>query len=131
MQDYRDPLSNLFCVTFDNSSVKAKFYSSIQYLNETLNKLIFEKYIDDQFKPLSAESITNQTYIADKFFYEAGEILRVNYYTFVNGTNILDDKFYLYKSSAFGECVKTEPLRFLKDIPKSSCGFKMVKFILK
>lgn len=124
MQEFRDPLSNLFCVTFDNSSVKDRFYSSIQSLNETLTRAIFQYYIDSQFKGNYFNSITDQTYIKGKDIYEVGDLLRMKYYN--NNTLLIQDKFYLYTSGAFGECVRTEPLRFMKNIPKNKCGYKLV-----
>ena len=128
MQEYRDPISNLFCVTFDNSSVKDKFYSSIRSLNETLTRAIFKYYIDPGFKGNYYNQITNQTYIQTKDYYEVGEIIRMNHYP--NSSLVLDDKFYLYNTGPFGECIRTEPIRFMKDIPKRSCGFKYVKDLL-
>lgn len=124
MQEFRDPLSNLFCVTFDNSSVKDRFYSSIQSLNETLTRAIFQYYIEPQYKGNYFNSFTNQTYENSKDIYQIGDILRMKYYN--NNTLLLQDKFYLFKAGAFGECIRTEPLRFMKNIPKSSCGYKLV-----
>jgi hypothetical protein len=124
MQEFRDPLSNLLCVTFDNSSVKDRFYSSIQTLNETLTRAIFEYYIDPEFKNNYFNSITNHTYKKDKDIYEVGDFLKMKYYN--NNTLVLRDKFYLYTTGVFGECVRTEPLKFFKNTPKSSCGYKLV-----
>jgi len=124
MQDFRDPISNQFCVTFDNSSVKEKFYSTIKSLNETLTQAIFKYYVDLQFKKNYYNSITNQTYIGGKDYYDVGDVLRMKHYN--NNSLVLQDKFYLYTTGAFGECVRTEPLRFMKNIPKKSCGFKIV-----
>lgn len=126
MQEFRDPLSNLFCVTFDNSSVKDRFYSSIQSFNETITKAIFQYYIDPQFKGNYFNSITNQSFVKGKDIYEVGEVLRMKYYN--NNTLLFNDKFYMFTTGPFGECVRTEPLRFMKNMPQSSCGYKLVIF---
>jgi hypothetical protein len=125
MQDYRDSLSNLFCVTFDNSSVKDKFYSSIKSLNETLISSIFKYYIDTQFKDNYYNSITNHTYDSTKFYYESRDFLRVKYYN--NNTLVLKDKFYLFNTGPFGECLQTEPLKYMNNIPRRECGKIFVK----
>lgn len=124
MQEYRDPLSNLFCVTFDNSSVKSKFYSNIQSLNETLKQSIFKDYIDPQFKNNYYNNLGNGSYTADKLFYETGDIIRMGY--FPNDTSIYKDKFFFFNTGAFGECERTQILKFMVDIPKVSCGKQLV-----
>ncbi len=131
MQDFRDPISNLLCVTFDNSSVRDRFYSSIQSLDEKLLSNIFKYYIDTQNKGNYFQSITNKSIVEDKDIYEIGDILRIKYNNKINSTYLLENKFYLYASDAFGLCARTEALMFMKEIPKSKCGFRLVFSLIK
>jgi len=129
MQSFRDPVSKLFCVTFDNSSVKDKFYSRIKSLNNTIILSLFKNYIDKKIKiiktPILVEPIVNTT----RNYYLAGDGLKFEYYNSDNRTKI-KNKFFMFNANTNGECVKNEPLLFMKNIPEKKCSKKFVSKII-
>ena len=129
MQSFRDPVSKLFCVTFDNSSVKDKFYSNIKYLNNTIMSSLFKNYIDKKIKVIKTPILNEPSYNTTLNYYIIGDGLKLAYYNENNRTKIKNN-FYMFNANTNGECVKNEPLLFMKNIPEKKCSKKYVrKFI--
>ncbi len=123
MREYRDPVSNLFCVTFDNSSIMGQFYKDIQNLAKSTLNTIYKNYVDQQqasyyyFNQNTGTVVNYITYAVDDY-------VRVK---LSNSTNlVLDGKFFIYQSGAYGECVKTNSVRFMRPNQRVSCGFRLV-----
>ena len=125
MQSFRDPISKLFCVTFDNSSVKDKFYSSIKSLNSTIVSSLFKNYIDKKIKAIKTSVKEEPKYNKTLNYYLIGDGLRVAYEKKDNQTNIKNN-FYMFNPNTNGECVRNEPVLFFKDIPQRKCAKKYV-----
>lgn len=126
MQSFQDPISKLFCVTFDNSSVKDKFYSSIKSLNETIISSLFKNYIDKKIKVLKTSELIEPGFNSTKNYYFVGDGLKMEYTKNNNITNI-KNSFYMFNPNTNGECVRNEPLLFMKNIPMKKCSKKFVK----
>jgi len=126
---YRDSLSNLFCIVFDNSSKKGKFYTELNNLDETKIKLLLSQFIQKDFYRIyySQNSVTGL--ILNKDRYDSGDYIRSHY----NNINpyILEGKFFIDGMSASGECVKNRAIKFLINNDAISCGLKLVLKILK
>ena len=117
---YRDSISNLFCITFDNSSVKGRFYKNIQSMakNDIIN--ILQKFVDNQLKSsyYTAEISNNRAN------YEIGDFLISK--TISNVVN-MNGKYFLFDLGSYGECIRSRPVRFLIPNEKVSCGKKLVE----
>jgi hypothetical protein len=127
MKEYRDPVSNLFCVTFDNSSIMGQFYKDITALTKTSITSIYQNYVDKQIKK-SYYYNQNTGLILNNAYYSVGDYIKIRLGTGVNDF-AFDGKFFLFQSGSFGECVKTNPVRFLVPNQKIKCGFKLVRNI--
>lgn len=127
MYEYRDPVSNLFCVTFDNSSIMGQFYKDIANLDKTTITAIYNNYVK---KNINSNYYYNQNtgLIQNKNSYAVGDYLRVNL-DYGQNRYIFDGKFFLYESGAFGECIKTKAVKYMVPIEKTSCGLKIVFFL--
>lgn len=126
MQSFRDPVSKLFCVTFDNSSVKDKFYSSIKSLDRNTISSLFTRYIDEKVKKLKTSELKEPTIDSSENYYLIGQGLKSSYTNPNNRTNLKAD-FYMYNPNTNGECVRNERLLFLTNIPEKKCSQKFVK----
>jgi hypothetical protein len=125
MKEYRDPVSNLFCVTFDNSSIMGKFYKDITTLQKTTIDAIYKNYVDNQIKSYYYYKQSTGGLSLNEVSYSYGEFIRVK-----NGEGIndftFDGKFFIYKPGAFGECIKNNAVYFMIPNEKISCGLKFV-----
>jgi hypothetical protein len=124
MREYRDPVSNLFCVTFDNSSIMGQFFKDIQKLQQSTISAIYQNYVDAQQK-LYYYYKQNTGVVINKSSYSVGDYIRIK---LNNPSNdfIFDGKFFLYQSGAFGECIKTNSVKFMVPNERVSCGYRMV-----
>jgi hypothetical protein len=127
MKEYRDPVSNLFCVTFDNSSVMGQFYEDIKILGSSSIASIFSQYVDQNIKQHYYKGDTAFNYANIQAYSDGDPIIAS-----INQGNsfVFDKKFFTYDSGAFGECVKTRVVKFANPIDKISCGYKLVIIIL-
>ncbi len=127
MREYRDPVSNLFCVTFDNSSIMGQFYRDIQSIaSSTLNQ-IYQKYVDDHY---------NKYYYFNK---DTGVVQNVNFYKVgvyvgirqnkTQNNFVLDGKFFIYHSGPFGDCTKTNAIKYMQPNERVTCGLRLVRFL--
>ncbi len=123
---YRDALTSLFCVVFDNSSAKGKFYTDLKNLDETKIKMLINNLIETDFyrNYYSQTSGTGLNINKDK--YDTGDFIRVHY----NNSNpyILEGKFFIDEMSVSGECVKNRAVKYMVNNEPISCGIKFVKF---
>ena len=127
MQSFQDPVSKLFCVTFDNSSVKDKFYSSIKSLNETILNTIFEKYINQKIKIKENSNLIEPNFNLSLNYYLVGDGVKLEYtQNQTNNRTKKENKFYFFNAHTSGECVRNEPLKFMKNIPERRCSKKFV-----
>lgn len=126
MQSFYDPVSKLFCVTFDNSSVKDKFYSSIKSLNETIISSIFENYINKKVKKLNEQVLVEPFYNTSRNYYLIGHGVKAQYNNENNKTKLKDD-FYMFNANTNGECVRNDRVLFMKNIPQKKCSRKFVR----
>ncbi len=116
---YRNTVSNLFCVTFDNSSVKGRFYKNVQNMAKNDINNMMQNFVEKQIK-----SSYYKTEISNnKATYEIGDYLISK--TISNVVN-MNGKYFLYELGSYGECVRTRPVRFLMPNDKISCGKKLV-----
>ncbi len=128
MNSYRDPISNLFCVTFDNSSIMGQFYVDIATLSGTAINAIYQNYVNKQINSYYYYN-QNTGLVLNSLNYALGDYIRMNLGKGVNTFNdfSFDGKFFIYQSGSFGECTKTSPVKFMIPNPKSKCGLKLVK----
>lgn len=127
MNYYRDPVSNLFCVTFDNSSIMGQFYVDIATLSQTTIDSIYSKYVS---KYVNSYYYYNQDtgLVLNSDTYKVGDHLKVSLKSGINSF-AFDGKFFIYQSGAFGECTKTNAVNFLVPNKKATCGLKIVNII--
>jgi hypothetical protein len=130
MKEFRDPMSNLFCVTFDNSSIMGKFYKDITTLQKTTIDAIYKNYVDTQIKNFYYYNQNIDALPSNTINYLVGDYIRAKIGTGLNDYTF-DGKFFTYKTGAFGDCIKNLAVRFMIPIEKSTCGFKLVKIIFK
>lgn len=122
---YKNALSNLFCITFDNSGAKGNFYTEVS-LDETAIKLLFNSYIENEFFSIYYKSISQTGLILNKDKYSKGDYIRIHQ----NSTNpyFLEGKFFIKGSGLNGDCINNRVVKFMEDNPITNCGFKIVKF---
>lgn len=122
--NYRNSLSNLFCVTFDNSSDKGKFYTNVNDLDETKVMLIFNNYIQNDFLKNYYSSILSTGLILNKDRYDLEDYIRIHY----NNSNpyVLEGKFFIEGTGSSGECIKSRPVKFMINNDPIICGKKIV-----
>jgi hypothetical protein len=123
MVAYRDPISNLFCVTFDNSSVMGRFYKNVQDMAKNDVIALLQKYVEKQIRSYYYPN-QNTGMPSLKVFYDVGDLIRSKSST---GNFILDGKFFVNNVGPFGECTKTRAVQFLQPLERVSCGYKIVK----
>ncbi len=125
MREYRDPVSNLFCVTFDNSSIMGLFYKDIQNIQSSTLNTIYQNYVE---KHLSYYYYFKQdTGVAGfKTIYEVDDYLRSRLIS--ENAIVFDGKFFIYQSGVYGECVKNNPVKFMIPNEKVTCGYRLVKY---
>ncbi len=130
MREYRDPVSKLFCVTFDNSSVMGKFYKDITDLQKTTIDTIYQKYVDEDIKSTYYYKLGVTQVDPNALLYDYGAYIKVENIDAPRLNRfVFDGKFFMYKAGAFGECVKNSAVRFMVPNEKSSCGMKLVRYI--
>jgi hypothetical protein len=120
MMTYRDPLSNLFCVSFDNASIMGKFYTNIQNMGKGDIAVLMPKYVEPQTKYYSNRE-TGMPLLQPN--YVIGDYVKSRS---GDGYFIQDGKFFVNDIGPFGECTKTRPIKFLTPFEKASCGYKIV-----
>ena len=127
MNSYRDPISNLFCVTFDNSSIMGQFFVDIATLSATAIDVIYRNYVNKQINSYYYYN-QNTGLVLNSLTYALGDYLRMNLGAGKNTFNdfSFDGKFFIYQSGSFGECTKTSAVRFMIPNLKSKCGLKLV-----
>lgn len=124
MREYRDPITNLLCVTFDNSSVMGEFYQNILNLGSSVIKSIFDSYVDTKIKSYYYNlNIPTNT---EDFFYALGGYLQAKINNNTSIQYVFDGKMFLYDSGPFGECVRTNAVKYMTPVTKRSCGLKIV-----
>lgn len=121
---YRDALSNLFCVVFDNSWQKGKFYTDIANMDETRIKMLMSNFIETDFYKNYYSQTTGTGLILNKDRYDSGDYVRSHY----NNTNpyILEGKFFIDGMGPSGQCEKNRAVKFMVNNEATSCGFKLV-----
>lgn len=119
MKEYRDPVSKMFCVTFDNSYLMDSFFKEVQTLSIDNLTYIMRNYVDNKVK--SRYDTTNNNIIQGLYYNPFDEIKA----TSKNDLFYKNDKMFIYDSGAFGECVK-KPVLFLENRDKKTCGKKFV-----
>ena len=129
MKEYRDPVTNLFCVTFDNSSIMGQFYKDITSLQKSTINAIYQNYVDKQIKSYYYYK-QDTGLVLNSAFYKVGDFIKMRLGSGINDF-AFDGKFFLYQSGSFGECVKTSPVKFLVPNPKTKCGFKLVSMEMR
>jgi hypothetical protein len=123
MTEYRDPVSNLFCVTFDNSSIMGQFYQTLQNLAASTLNTIYQTYVNTQLSSYYYFNMDTGTVI-NQASYQVDDYLRAK---LSNSTSlILDGKFLTYQSGAYGECIKTNAVKFMRPNEQAACGFRLV-----
>jgi hypothetical protein len=123
MIEYRDPVSNLFCVTFDNSSVMGQFYQTIQNIAASTLNTIYQNYVNVQLSSYYYYNM-NTGAVINQGSYQVDDYLRAKLTT--SNHLILDGKFMTYQSGAYGECIKTNSVKFMRPNNQVSCGFRLV-----
>jgi hypothetical protein len=120
---YRSSLSNLFCITFDNSGSKGNFYTEVD-LDETAIKLLLNEYIQNDFYSIYYKSVTETGLILNNEKYNAGDYIRIHQ----NPLNpyVLEGKFLIESAGPNGECVKNRPVKFMINNRNENCGIKIV-----
>jgi hypothetical protein len=122
---YRDPLSNLFCVTFDNGSVMGKFYTNIQNMDKSDIAALMQKYVQDQGRN-SFYTNQNTLSLPTVLYYTIGDYVKAKS---ADNTFLIDGRFFINDAGPFGECAKIRPVKFLSPIEGIGCGWKMVYLI--
>jgi hypothetical protein len=125
MFSYRDPVSNLFCVTFDNSSNQNKYFKNVQNIDKANLTALMKGYVQDQTR--SAYFTDDETIKPQQIFYDVGDYIRIQSAT--NDFN-LNGIFFVNNVGPFGECSKTKPVQFLMPVEKITCGNKIVNIDL-
>ena len=122
--NYRNSLSNLFCVTLDNSSDKGKFYTNVNDLDETKVMMIFNNYIQNDYLKNYYSSILSTGLILNKDRYDSADYIRIHY----NNSNpyVLEGKFFIEGTGSSGECIKSRPVKFMINNDPITCGKKIV-----
>jgi hypothetical protein len=121
MMGYRDPVSNLFCVTFDNASVMGKFYANLQNMDKADIAILMQKYVQEQVR---SNYYTNKLIDnASQVFYNVGDFVKA---TANDNSYLIDGNVYINDVGPFGECAKIRPVKFLTPYEKVTCGFKIV-----
>jgi len=124
MKEYRDPVSNLFCVTFDNSSIMGQFYKDVQNLQASTINNIYKNYVDKHlsyyyyFKRDTGVAINKISYEVDDYIMA----MQVS-----KNSIVFDGKFFTYQSGVYGDCVKTSVVKFMRQNEKIRCGYRYVK----
>jgi len=123
MAEYRDPASNLFCVTFDNSSVMGQFYQTMQNIGASTLNTIYQAFVNTKLSYYYYLNMDTGTVINQASF-QVDDYLKVKQ---SNSNNlILDGKFLTYNSGAYGECIKTNAVKFMRPNEQAVCGFRLV-----
>ena len=99
MHQYRDPVSNLFCVTFDNSSVMGQFYQTMQNLAASTLNTIYQNYVNMQLSSYYYYNMHTGAVI-NQATYHVDDYLRAK----LTGSSnlILDGKFLTYQRPMLG-----------------------------
>jgi hypothetical protein len=119
MKEYVDPVSNLFCVTFDNSYLMESFFNEIQNLPQSNLTYIMRNYVDSKVKARYNSINKNEE---DSNNYNPLDVIHA---TSTSDQYVKNERLFIYESGPFGDCVR-RPIRFLEDRERKSCGLKTV-----
>lgn len=124
--------ADLFCVSYDNSSQKSKYYSQLKnltndevsYLLNQYNSLINKKNFDEVF-----DLIDDNSRWYDTRYFLGDPILLVND-TRANTSDIesftkTSQKYMIYNKGSNGECFRNEKVVFMKNTNELKCKMKI------
>lgn len=124
MRDFYSSGTNTLCITFDNSSVRSKYFQNVANLTGSNATNLFKEYVD---------SVVN----TKKFYYPTTVSKQsINYNTgdFIKGKSLTNNFFIrngyfsVFNSDAFGSCVRA-PVKFGLD-GTTACGYVLVRLLL-
>jgi hypothetical protein len=122
---YRDPLSNLFCVNFDNASVMGKFHTNVQNLDKANIAIMMDNFVKEQSNSYINTNLNQQD--ISKASYNVGDMIKASGN---DNTFLINGNFYIDELGPYGECNKVKSIKFLTSIDKVTCGYKIVRNLL-
>ena len=117
MTSYRLPLSNLFCVKYDNSDIKGQFYDFLTY-NPTEYDIILQQKRADQLTTNYPLYYDNAYIKPNAASYQFGDELQVKSSSYVTKYR----RFLLPSPGPFGDCKKIYPVKFMVNMEERTCG---------
>lgn len=122
MRSYKDSKSNLICVTFDNSSRRANFFTPVRNLTAEEMTELYALFVEQS----KAERLYNIPLVEFSVLvtsYTPGEAVLIR----DTRSSVLPIRpFFIYGRGAFGECLRNRPVLFMEDIESNRCGFRIV-----
>jgi len=121
MTSYRLPFSNLFCVKYDNSDIKGKFYDFLTY-TATDYDILIQSYKATQIGKYYPANYDTSYITPITASYQFGSEIQIKTSPFMVKYN----RFLLPSPGPFGECQKIMPVKFMNNVEERSCGLKFV-----
>lgn len=126
MKDYTE--GDYFCVSFDNSSKKAQYYSNIMTLDSTTLYSAYDNLFSTRTTRYLNYIYENRTeYMNSHANYNIDDYIWIRELIDEVSNTTVQNKFKVMKEGVNGECVRSIPVGFLKDVSEKSCGLVIVR----